>query len=115
MVSFSNYPFLHHDFEKNKKGDHLENEREGERETENAWWKFMFIKFKTSDAIDAVLLLLLSSFVAFIRSSERMGILLLDCVQWCDALTCFINIHIPTVSSRYVCTYTISTLFDLLR
>lgn len=43
----------------------------------------MFIKFKTSDTIDAVLLLLLllwrlfsvvRSFVAFIRSSERMDI-----------------------------------------
>lgn len=77
-------------FKKNKKGNHRK------------WWKFMFIKFKTTDAIDAVLLLLLLSSAAFIRSSKRIGY-----CYWIayDALTCFINIHILTVSSRYVSTF----------
>lgn len=56
-------------FQKNKKGWLWEREKILRL---NVWWKFMFIKFKTTDAIGAVLLLSLAA--AFIRSSERMDV-----------------------------------------
>lgn len=117
MVSFSNYLFLHHHFEKNKR-----------RWASQEWPKTHGGNLCLLNLKQAILLMLFyccccccgGCFRSFVRSSRSLDlrnewILLLDCVCWCDALTCFINIHMPTVSSRYVCTYTISTLFDLLR